>query len=268
MSDSQGDKENPATSSLDTNKFPDTILTRDLSPQLDRTPHPTKVLTPADLHPDEDPNTWSDERKKQEEEDYNKRKDFHYNKMVEEVKEKGQKLNENIHDPVTDLLGRREFRERLELEYQRFLRNPAAKTGALALLDLDRFKIANDTYGHPFGDFVLRRVADVIRANIRKTDFAGRPGGDEFEIFFDATGEEDAEKIVQKIVRQIYALQLKSPSGEVVNIGATAGLAGLDLPESAGSSLKDLISNTDVALYVGKEKRGSVVAYSKRHPSS
>src|SRR2546423_4457738 len=83
-------------------------------------------------------------------------------------------------DPLTELLNHQAFTDELELEFERALRYGHGLT--LVFFDLDHFKQVNDTYGHPEGDRVLRLVAHLVRERLRRSDLAGRMGGDEFAV--------------------------------------------------------------------------------------
>src|SRR2546428_13304620 len=82
-----------------------------------------------------------------------------------------------IQDPLTNVLNARAFADRLSQELDRNRRYP--RPLALIYMDLDNFKVINDTHGHQTGDAVLRLVADAMRSSVRHADVVGRPGGDE-----------------------------------------------------------------------------------------
>jgi diguanylate cyclase (GGDEF)-like protein len=117
---------------------------------------------------------------------------------------------------------------------------------AVLCLDLDRFKIVNDTLGHQVGDNLLRKVSDRLRSACRKGDIIARLGGDEFVILQSAVEElREAEQLAQRLVDLIgrtYVL-----NGHTVNIGVSVGVA-LGTTEQA----RDLIRNADLALYEAK----------------
>jgi len=85
-----------------------------------------------------------------------------------------------IEDPLTGVPNRRAYEERLDLEYKRWKRSDEPLT--LAIMDIDKFKNINDTFGHPVGDKVLKSVATFIKSKVREMDFFGRIGGEEFII--------------------------------------------------------------------------------------
>ena len=104
-------------------------------------------------------------------------------------------------DALTDVANRRAFNERLT-----YVHDHATKTGedfALALLDLDKFKVINDTFGHPMGDEVLAHLARLIVENMEQNDFAARIGGDEFAIIFPNQTSEQAYHSMMAVKRQL-----------------------------------------------------------------
>jgi diguanylate cyclase (GGDEF)-like protein len=102
-------------------------------------------------------------------------------------------------DPLTQLSNRRHFTHRIQDCFELSKRNDMALS--LLFLDLDDFKEINDSLGHEVGDDVLKRVATLLVNNIRKTDFVGRWGGEEFVILFTNTEIKNAEKLAQKLCR-------------------------------------------------------------------
>ena len=119
---------------------------------------------------------------------------------------------------------------------------------SLILFDVDRFKAANDTCGHPFGDLVLTSVAARCRSGLRGSDLLGRLGGDEFGILLPMTGLAEAGAIAERL-----ALSLRSEPVRRGNlrfhVTASFGVAELD---AAGESLDAALERTDRALYEAK----------------
>ena len=111
------------------------------------------------------------------------------------------------HDALTGLVNRREFERRLREAMD------AAQTGgaahALCYLDLDRFKVVNDTCGHTAGDNMLREVATIIKEAVRDSDTAGRIGGDEFALLLVGCPLEKARQIADDVVRSVDRLPLR-----------------------------------------------------------
>jgi len=118
---------------------------------------------------------------------------------------------------------------------------------AVHCIDLDRFKIINDTLGHGIGDQLLRKVADRLKGACRKDDVVARVGGDEFVILQPGiSGRDDADRLAARLVDLVgrtYVL-----NGHTVNIGASVGVA-LNKPQSLA---RDLLRDADLALYEAK----------------
>jgi len=152
-----------------------------------------------------------------------------------------------IHDSLTDLPNRELFMDRVEVALRRARRG--RKQVAVIFLDLDRFKLINDSLGHDLGDQVLRAVSDRLGGVMRASDTLARFGGDEFTILCeDVDNEGDALEVAQKLVlamSQPLALQ----SGEVF-VSTSAGIA----LSGAGESGAALLRNADVAMYRAKER--------------
>lgn len=128
---------------------------------------------------------------------------------------------------------------------------------AVHMLDLDKFKAANDRYGHPVGDAVLVEVARRLTSVLGETDMVARLGGDEFVVVQQQIGRADeAEMLARRIVRTLsepYRL-----TGKEIAIGATVGIA---LAPHDGNDPQQLIFAADAALYVAKEAGRGTVAF-------
>jgi diguanylate cyclase (GGDEF)-like protein len=157
-------------------------------------------------------------------------------------------------DPVTGLPNRRCTYEALEAEVA--ARGRDGGRFGLLLLDLDNFKIVNDTAGHAAGDRLLRQVASVLRATVRPSDHIGRIGGDEFAVIVSPLEElGDLERIAQRIIAGLrQPLQIE---GQAVT--ATASIGVSTFPHDA-PTMSELLSNADVALYRAKAKGRDNVA--------
>ena len=147
------------------------------------------------------------------------------------------------HDALTGLLNHASAKKRIE---ERLQSRPEGKC-ALAILDLDHFKQANDTYGHMFGDEVLRHMADRLRGSIRSGDIVARVGGDEFLIFLSYKGE--PEPVIQRVYDE-----LAGGSYQEFPISVSMGVA---TNETVGDDYDDLFHAADQALYsVKRDGRG------------
>jgi diguanylate cyclase (GGDEF)-like protein/PAS domain S-box-containing protein len=167
------------------------------------------------------------------------------------------------HDALTGLVNRREFERRLQEAMD------SAQTGnvghALCYLDLDRFKVVNDTCGHTAGDNMLREVASLIKEAVRDSDTVGRIGGDEFALLLVGCPLEKARQIADDVVRSVndYRFVWKD---KIFNIGVSIGLVEIG---SGGGAIEDIMNSADSACYVAKKQGGlHVHVYSAREEAS
>ncbi|HXA37205.1 MAG TPA: diguanylate cyclase, partial [Steroidobacteraceae bacterium] len=167
------------------------------------------------------------------------------------------------HDALTGLVNRREFERRLQEAME------SAQTGnvghALCYLDLDRFKVVNDTCGHTAGDNMLREVASLIKEAVRDSDTAGRIGGDEFALLLVGCPLEKARQICDDVVRTVndYRFVWKD---KIFNIGVSIGLVEIGRD---GGAIEDIMNSADSACYVAKKQGGlHVHVYSAREEAS
>jgi diguanylate cyclase (GGDEF)-like protein len=156
-------------------------------------------------------------------------------------------------DSLTGLANRRHVEARLHEETLRSGRSGAPFS--IVMMDLDHFKLVNDTHGHAVGDQVLRNAADRTRELSRSLDTVSRWGGEELLFVLPMTPLEGAVKLAEK-VRRVLAASAVEVNGLPVSVTATFGVA-----ESDGSSPEALVRRADQALYAGKEAgRDRVVA--------
>lgn len=163
----------------------------------------------------------------------------------------------SLRDPLTKLYNRHYLVESLPREIE--LAHRSRRNLAVIMMDIDHFKHINDTLGHPVGDTVLEKVADILMKQTRKSDIACRYGGEEFLlIFYDAT-REAAIKRTENLRQQIQDCRFALTHPEAHHISASFGIA--IYPEQ-GHQADDLIAHADQALYQAKEKgRNQVVVY-------
>ena len=162
------------------------------------------------------------------------------------------KLNEQIsyqatHDPLTGLLNRNEFDRRLKRVIQTARINDSEH--ALCYLDLDQFKIVNDTCNHTAGDELLRQISRQFSELIRQRDSLARLGGDEFAILMEHCSQEQAQRTAEKIHKLIDKYQFRW-EGHSFRIGVSIGLVTIN-PGSGG--FETLLKHADMACYMAKE---------------
>jgi len=135
-------------------------------------------------------------------------------------------------DALTGIANRRAYDERMKVEFERWKRNKEALV--LAILDVDHFKKINDTYGHPIGDKVLRKICQLIDKKVRESDFFGRVGGEEFAVLFTGCDLDDAIKRLDEFRESVEACKFGSKGKRIV-ITMSAGcalFAADDTPDS------------------------------------
>lgn len=163
------------------------------------------------------------------------------------------------HDALTGLVNRREFERRLQEAIESGHRGDSQHV--LCYLDLDRFKVVNDTSGHLAGDSMLREVAKVLRDAVRDSDTVGRIGGDEFGMLLIGCPLEKARQIADDVCRAVgdYRFVWKD---KIFNIGVSIGL--VEISRESGA-IEELLAAADSACYVAKKQgSGRVVVYSAR----
>ena len=154
-------------------------------------------------------------------------------------------------DALTGLKNRRVFQERLGELLRRADRHGGPVT--LLLCDIDHFKKINDTYGHLIGDQVLRRVAQVVQAQVRTIDVAARYGGEEFVVILDSTDQAGGRLLAERIRQEVQKLVLQSDKGA---FSCTLSLGVATFPDdvpSAAAEPRLIIESADQALYAAKK---------------
>ena len=151
------------------------------------------------------------------------------------------------HDALTGLVNRREFERRLEEALEMAHSNEARHV--LCYLDLDRFKVVNDSCGHMAGDGMLREVAALIKETVRDSDTVGRLGGDEFGLLLVGCPLEKARQIADDVVSKVndYRFVWKD---KIFNIGVSVGL--IEISRESGAP-EEVMSAADSACYVAKQ---------------
>ncbi len=158
-----------------------------------------------------------------------------------------EELRQARHDALTGLITRREFERRLDASLVRARRDPTPYT--LLYLDLDHFKVVNDTCGHAAGDELLRQITGVLRAAIRNRDSVARLGGDEFAVLLENCPPQPAERIAQDLLQTIQEFSFAWEE-KVFKIGVSIGLVAF---HDGSVGLLELMRAADDACYIAKK---------------
>ena len=151
------------------------------------------------------------------------------------------------HDDLTGLLNRRAMLDRMQLEQRRSLRSGSPLL--IAQLDIDHFKVVNDTHGHAAGDLVLQSFADTVRRNVRDTDVLARWGGEEFVLLLCDTPAADAVALMERLRQAVQAMQVPvAQGGQPITVTVSIGLAR----HAPADPLAGTLERADQALYAAK----------------
>ncbi|MFV3305057.1 biofilm regulation diguanylate cyclase SiaD [Pseudomonas sp. NY15181] len=151
----------------------------------------------------------------------------------------------STHDPLTGIANRRLLMERLREESERAQRRQ--QPYALAMVDVDRFKQVNDTWGHDIGDRVLVEIGRAMQAALRQYDLCGRWGGEEFLLILPETRLADAAAIIERVRSDIRCLTVRVGT-EALSVTASFGVA----EHQPGESYSQTVSRADAALLDAK----------------
>ena len=162
------------------------------------------------------------------------------------------------HDALTELPNRALMQERLQRAL--FVAHGGNKPLAVFLIDLDRFKHVNDTFGHHHGDLLLKQVAGRLLEVLRDSDTVARLGGDEFAVLLPGTSEQGAVIVAKKILDSLGQPFLVE--GKTLDIGGSIGIA---LHPENGEDAETLMHSADVAMYVAKRGQAGYTVYSHEH---
>ncbi|MBI5875145.1 MAG: diguanylate cyclase, partial [Deltaproteobacteria bacterium] len=157
-------------------------------------------------------------------------------------------------DGLTSLLNRRAFMERLTEEAARSSRYE--HYFSFLLIDIDHFKLVNDTYGHAAGDAVLKLLAQILKRQTRSVDIVGRYGGEEFAIILPETNSSGAQLVGERIRNVVSKLPFILPNGSEIGLTISIGIACF--PSCAGN-IEQLIERADAALYSAKNAGRNLV---------
>jgi two-component system, cell cycle response regulator len=183
------------------------------------------------------------------------------NRELEEVNRQLRQLS--ITDGLTGLYNHRHIHELLQEEYERSKRS--GEPLGVAMLDLDRFKLLNDTYGHQMGDHVLAETARILDGNAREVDVIGRYGGEEFMAILPNADEEAAVQFAER-VRAAVEQKSYDSNGTEIRMTVSGGVASARADEI--SFPDELIRLADRALYEAKDSGRNRILRSSRVESS
>jgi len=162
------------------------------------------------------------------------------------------------HDSLTGLLNRSEFEKQVTLMLEEVRRYPA-QSYWLSYLDIDQFKVINDTCGHLAGDELLKQLANILNNQLRSTDFLARLGGDEFAIILKHSDEEQALLTMERVRK---AIQANGFCWEDKCFTVTASIGVVQIKENSGN-IYDIMSVVDAACYVSKDEGRNRVHFVK-----
>lgn len=162
-------------------------------------------------------------------------------------------------DVLTNITNRRGFDNQITMEWGRAIREK--ESVSLLMIDIDRFKEFNDTYGHQQGDVILKAVAGVLESTLKRpTDFTARWGGEEFAVLLPSVKSDGALKVAERIRKSIEDMTIPSINSHTslsvtVSIGVDSAAPVID------SEISDFIERADKALYAAKEAGRNRVCY-------
>ena len=136
--------------------------------------------------------------------------------------------------------------------------------GAFLMVDADRFKSINDTWGHQAGDEALVAIVDVICSTVREDDFVGRLGGEEFGIFLPGTSPQEAHVLAERLRKNIEAVEFYPAQGELHPLTISVGIA----QTRPDRTVSDLMKKADDLLYLAKEKGRNRIMIEDANPAS
>ena len=152
-------------------------------------------------------------------------------------------------DSLTDLSNRRCFLELAEAELARTVRYGGALS--MLMIDIDRFKVINDQYGHKSGDLVLQALAGLFRQTLREVDIIGRIGGEEFAVLLPATDGTQAVEVAERLRQIIAGAEVKLADSKKIGFTVSIGVASLGEQQV---SVDSLLSLADRAMYLAKQQ--------------
>jgi diguanylate cyclase (GGDEF)-like protein len=182
------------------------------------------------------------------------------NRELEVANKRLKKLS--ITDGLTELFNHRHVHELLRDEFERSHRTEEPL--AVVMIDLDRFKAVNDTYGHPTGDVVLYETARILKETAREIDMVGRYGGEEFIAILPNTDEEEVARFAERVRTAVEAHLYRDESNEI-HMTCSSGAASF--PAEGVETPEELLKSADEALYLAKESGRNRVVRASQLPA-
>ncbi len=188
----------------------------------------------------------------------------HLQTMQDQMQEKIDRATASLvyqasHDALTGLINRREFEQRLERTLLSALEQD--REHALCYMDLDQFKVINDSCGHAAGDELLRQLALLLKGNLRERDTLARLGGDEFALLLENCSIPDALEVADTFRAEVQRFRFKWED-RIFSIGMSVGMVAINADSGTVASL---MSAADAACYVAKDRgRNRIHLYESR----
>jgi diguanylate cyclase (GGDEF)-like protein len=188
----------------------------------------------------------------------------HLQTMQDQMQEKIDRATARLvyqasHDALTGLINRREFEQRLERTLLSALQQN--REHALCYMDLDQFKVINDSCGHAAGDELLRQLALLLKGNLRERDTLARLGGDEFALLLENCSISDALEVADTFRAEVQRFRFKW-GDRIFSVGMSVGMVAINADSGTAASL---MSAADAACYVAKDRgRNQIHLYESR----
>ncbi|MHB0973671.1 MAG: EAL domain-containing protein [Thiobacillus sp.] len=188
----------------------------------------------------------------------------HLQAMQDQMQEKIDRATARLvyqasHDALTGLINRREFEQRLERTLQSALQQ--GREHALCYMDLDQFKVINDSCGHAAGDELLRQLALLLKGNLRERDTLARLGGDEFALLLENCSIQDALEVADTFRAEVQRFRFKW-GDRIFSVGMSVGMVAINADSGTAANL---MSAADAACYVAKDRgRNQIHLYESR----